>query len=479
MRTGKVGYTLMFFCLCALPLVAGEKPPQPPASQLEVLKAKLEAQQEQIRHLQELLRGQAAALESLQRQLGAPRAAELPTAAASPAKVQEPPLEDRVEQLEQAVAANRNESEKKWKGLGNFSFSGDLRVRYEPFFKDGVPQRHRQRARFRFQTVATISKELSGGFRLTSGPLENPGTTNQSFTGFFTRKTIGLDRFWLTYKPERTRWLTVTAGKFAYTWHRTELTFDNDLNPEGFSETLSFDISDSPLTNVTLVGFQLPFNELSAAGDSFIWGGQVQTHWKLSDRTQLGLYASGINFRNVDAVALAIDARTLRPSLPLTNSVRRDASGNILGFSNRFAYLDLIAELNYRLTPRWPLRLTLNFVNNVRAHSSERSGYWGKLAVGRTQEEGDWLFGYTLARIERDAVIGAFNFDDLRAATNVLNHRLEAFYQVHKNVSLNYTLLVGRLFNPQDNLNLVPADFQSRNQDPFLKRMQFDVIYKF
>lgn len=479
MQRGQVWRVLALICLGALPLAAGEEPPSVTVGELEALKAKVEAQQGQIKQLQDLLRQQAVALELLQRRLGAPPSETLANARASPPAVDDPPLENRMQELEQTVAENRRENEKKWKGLGNFSFSGDLRVRYEPFFQDGVPQRHRERARLRFQAVARISDELTGGLRVASGPLDNPATTNQSFTGFFTRKTIGLDRYWLTYKPKRALWLTVTAGKFAYPWYRTELTFDNDLNPEGFGQTLSFDFPDSPLTNLTLVGFQLPFNELSAAGDSFIWGGQVQTHWKLSDRTRLGLYATGINFRNVDAIALAIDNGTLRPSSPLTNSVRIDANGSILGFANRFGYLDLILELNHRLTPRWPLRLTLDFVNNVRAATGERSGYWAEVALGRTREKGDWLFGYTLARIEQDAVIGAYNYDDLRASSNIINHRLRGAYQAHQNVSLNYTLLVGRLFNPQDDLGLVPPAFQPLNQDPFLRRMQFDVIYKF
>ncbi|HXE75547.1 MAG TPA: putative porin [Candidatus Xenobia bacterium] len=447
--------------------------------ELQELKAQMAAQQEQIRQLQELLRQQGTLLEALQEKLGLAlpmvphEAASAPSAAFAPET-----LEKRVEQLETAVAETKKEGESWRKRLSSFSFSGDLRVRYEPFFQEGAEFRNRERARFRFQGVASISKELTGGFRLATGALDNPGSTNQSFSGFFTHKLVTLDRFWLSYRPERASWLTVTAGKFEPPWYRTELTFDNDLNPEGFAQTLSFDFKDSPLTNLKLVGFELPFNELSAAGDSFIWGGQVQTHWKLSERARLGFYAAGLNFRNADAIAVAIGNRSLNPSLGLSNHVRRDGSGNIIGYEEQFTYLDLIAELRYAWQPRWPLRLTFNFVNNLRA-SDERSGYWAELNVGRLDEKGDWLFGYTLMRIEREAVIGAYNFDDLRSATNVLGHRVRTAYQIHRSVTLDYTLLVGRLFNPHDTLNLVPAPFQPQGKDPYLKRMQFDVIYKF
>lgn len=481
MRKRQVWSVLVLALLGVVTVTAGEGPAAVTTEDMSALKAQLAVQQEQIRQLQELLRRQGAALDALQRQLGAqppPTLASIQPAA-SAATPPEAPLEERVQKLEETVATNQQQAEKKLKGLGNFSFSGDLRVRYEPFFQDAVPQRHRERARFRFEARADISKELSGGFRLATGDPSDPITTNQTFTGFFTRKPVDLDRFWLTYKPQRVGWLSVTAGKFAYPWYRTELTFDSDLNPEGFGETLSFNFSDSPLANFTLVGFQLPFNEVSAGSDSFIWGGQVQTRWKLSERARLGLYATGVNFRNADPIVKAVGAGTLRPSQPLSNSLRMDAGGNIIGFAQRFAYLDLIAELNYGLRPQWPVRLTFDFVNNLRATNGERSGYWAEVELGRSQEKGDWVMGYTLIRIERDAVIGSYNFSDARASTNVINHRLHLGYQVHKNVLLDSTLLVGRLFNPQDNLNLVPAAFQPLARDPFLKRMQFDVIYKF
>ncbi|MBI2956449.1 MAG: putative porin [Acidobacteria bacterium] len=477
MRKGLVCSLVLLVCLGGL-VSRAEDTATKAAKELEELKAQVAQQQEQISQLQELLRRQGALLEDLKRRLnpaGGGGAADEAAAAAAP---EEKPLEARVEQLEKTVAETQKADDSLHKRLSSFSFSGDLRVRYEPFFQAGTQQRHRERARLRFEARARITDELSGGLRFATGQLEDPITTNQTFTGFFTRKDFGLDKFWLSYNPQWAPWATVTAGKFAYPWYHTELTFDNDLNPEGFAETLSFDFQDSPLTNLTLVGFQLPFNELSAGGDSFIWGGQVQSHWKLSDEWKLGLYAAGINFRNVDSIALALGAGTLRPSLPLSNSVRVDAVGNIIGYTERFAYLDLIAELNYRLAARWPLRLTFDFVNNLRG-GRERSGYWAEAEIGQTREKGDLAFGYTLMRVERDAVIGAYSFSDLRASTNVLNHRFHGAYQAHRHVTLEYILFVGRLFNAEDNLSLVPPRFRPLGRDPYLKRMQFDVIYKF
>lgn len=485
MRIARVWLVGVLLCLGSLPGVAEEKPAETPANELEALRAQLAAQQQQIQQLQEMLRQQLTILAELQRRLGPGTATPRPPNTSGSADATQEaaleggaPLEERVEKLEQVVASEKKENLDRWKRLGPFRFSGDIRVRYEPFFQAGTEQRHRERMRLRFQANAELTKELSGGFRIATGGLDDPISTNQSFTNFFTRKSFDLDRAWLTYKPERLGWLTLTGGKFAYPWYRTELIFDNDLNPEGFAETFSFKFEDKPLRRFTVVAFQLPFNELSNGKDSFLWGGQVQTEWRLSERARLGLYAAGMDLQRADPIAVAIGLLGIRPSLPLTNRVVRNPNGVITGFAEKFAYLDLIAELDYNWRPRWPLRLTLDFVNNLRA-SEERSGYWAEIEVGKTSEAGDWAFGYTFLRVEREAVIGAYNYSDTRASTNLLQHRLRAAYQIHRNVTVENTFFFGRLFNPQDSLSLVPPAFQPLNQDPYLKRLQFDVIYKF
>ncbi|HEV2698547.1 MAG TPA: hypothetical protein VGU90_11190, partial [Terriglobales bacterium] len=79
------------------------------------------------------------------------------------------------------------------------------------------------------------------------------------------------------------------------------------------------------------------------------------------------------------------------------------------------------------------------------------------------------MLGYTFARIERDAVVAAFDFSDLRQATNVLEHRIEAYYQAYPHVQVGCTGLIGR--------QIVTA--QSLNEERWLKRFQFDTIFAF
>jgi hypothetical protein len=374
---------------------------------------------------------------------------------------------DRLTKLEKEIADYKKANDAKTKQVGNFTFSGDVRARYEGFFQEGAITRNRERFRLRFNVTGKLSDEFSGGFSLATGTLDDPVSTNQTMTGFLNRKSIGVDKAYITYKPSYAKFLKLEAGKFAYPWYRTALTFDNDVNPEGFSETLSFDLKSSVLKNITLVGFQLPINEVSGGPDSFILGAQIQAKFQIAPKVRLSVYGAGLNFRNADVIATNQfgSSITLKPSLSNTNTLRLNSSGAVIGYATKFAYLDAIMKLDIDTSPRFPTTIQFNFVNNVRG-PRERSGYWADLTVGRTQEAKDMQFGYSLIRIEKDAVIAAFNESDLRAPTDIVNHRLICSYLFAKNVTGQFTAWVGKREN-------------TSTEDKYLKRLQFDIIYKF
>jgi hypothetical protein len=411
----------------------------------------------------------------------------------------------RVSKLESDFKDASKKSDGYGKQLGNFNFSGDVRVRYEPWFQEGNPIRQRERLRVRLNIKGKITDEISGGVSFATGSLDDPVSTNQTMTGFFNRKNFAIDRAFVTYKPKKIKQLTLDFGKFQYPWHRTPLTFDNDVNPEGFAQTLSFDLKTRGLKNITVVGLQLPFNELSGgfrtgtgapftpdpakpAYDSFLLGGQVQLKFILSDKAKLGLYAAGLNFNRSDPIALALGS-SLNPSLANSNTLRYASNGStVLGYLYHFAYLDLIGQLDYQLSPKWPVTAFLDFVNNTRGPVGEnRRGFWAEATFGQTKNLKDVQFGYRFIDIGKDAVISAFNESDIRSGTNVRNHAFLFGYQMHKNATLQWTYWYGHLKNPLLNSSLVPAGVRSNCtstpatgcRDPWLSRMQFDLIYKF
>jgi hypothetical protein len=466
-----------------------------------------------------------AALESELRaaRIGAP-AQEASSKTESPAA--QPQLDQKIAALTADVASAKKSLAERLKTVGPFSFSGDFRLRNEPFF--GGPQDQsqvRNRERFRLRFNANVKYEdFSGGFTLNTGDVNNPISTNQTANQFYTRKPLDLDRAFLEYNPHYFKPLTLTGGKFAYPWVSTELTWDRDLNPEGIAQTLAFNLESTPvLKRVALVGFELPFAEVAGVSlsnksivQSAVYGGQFQSEWRFTDWLKFSAYAGFYNWHNPDPVALAVaTANAASPELGLlklsSNSDQNSTvttTGTFIAtgqkvitnaqYASKFGLFDTIARFDIKTrAQKWPLVVLGDFVQNTEACANagnirpapantaletfaqsknaacdphQRRGYWLEARAGRTQEKGDWDFSYTRMFVEREAVLGVFNYSEIRLGSNASQHRIETFYQAYKNIQLGFTGLFGR--------PLVTATSPGPAEN-FLKRLQFDVIYKF
>ena len=436
-----------------------------------------------------------------------------------------------------------------------FTFGGDVRFRVEPFWGGPVAtvagqsvnplEQVRTRVRVRFNVDAKINDQLSGGFSVASGDINDPISTNQTLSAYYTRKFFLLDRFFIKYNPNFFKPFTLTVGKFAYPWYRTELTWDNDLNPEGAAQTLAFNLHTPILKKITVVGFELPFNNVAGnatnggsganvrrVNSSFVYGGQVGTNWEFTPAWKASAYIAFYDYHRADSIALALNAantpqqlgnifrlggssvQNVFATVP-TGTVTTTLPGGVptfsttftpggpVQFASKFGLVDVILRNDFKTGwDRFPAVLLFDYVQNTRAcgnvsslpanavltnglagysvsvpsgglftppasvtcNSAQKHGYWAEARVGRLQERGDWTLAYTFLRIEREAVMGAFNFSDIRQSSNVANHRVEVFYQAHKNVHLDFAGLFGR-----------PLGTTER----FLKRIQMDIVYKF
>src|SRR5437868_14938625 len=159
--------------------------------------------------------------------------------------------------------------------LGRFRFAGDVRVRGENFTQQGIQDRNRARLRVRFGVKGKLNEDFNAGIYLATGSLGDPTTTNETLTNNFDRKTIGLDKAFITYNPIAHKWLSLTAGKFPYLWQRTSVTGDPDLNPEGFDQKISFNHKGF-VQNFTVQALELLYNESSTGQDSYVVGAQAQ-----------------------------------------------------------------------------------------------------------------------------------------------------------------------------------------------------------
>jgi Putative porin len=426
------------------------------------------------------------------------------------------------------VVDNKTKDEAKQLGAlqavaARFRFSGDMRIRGEDFFQDGVPTRNRARIRVRFGLDGKLNEDFIGGFALATGSLGDPTTSNETLTNFLDRKTVGIDRGYITFNPVAAKWLSLTGGKFTYPWYRTSLTMDPDINPEGFDEKLSFDLQNPVIKNLTVQGFQLLLNENRTGDDSFAVGGQASGIFKLGILTTTPSF-SLINWRFLDPL-LAASAFTNQAttsgnpaiqipgegpgcatgfglaSVPpcafaangMTNATFTGANG-VRHFWSGFEYADLI--LNNQLQTglkRLPFNLVLEYEDNLKAGhhplgatgneiaslGSQGKAYMVDASFGQNKNKGDLQFGYSYWRTEQDAILASWAESDGRAPTNILQNRIYGMWRLRTQVTAQYTLWLGRTLNSNLEHAALATGVNPGQTEPILKRQQFDLIYSF
>ncbi|MGH9331328.1 MAG: putative porin, partial [Vicinamibacterales bacterium] len=102
------------------------------------------------------------------------------------------------------------------------TFFGDFRARYEGFFLEDTATRHRQRFRLRLGLRTNITEQVGFNVRLASGDANDIISTNQTLTGFWSRKPINIDQVFATWAPKPVPGLTLGFGKYAYPVTRTQ-----------------------------------------------------------------------------------------------------------------------------------------------------------------------------------------------------------------------------------------------------------------
>ena len=82
-------------------------------------------------------------------------------------------------------------------------------------------------------------------------------------------------------------------------------------------------------------------------------------------------------------------------------------------------------------------------------------------------------------RQEQDAVIASFAESDQRAPTNIIQNRFYALWKMRSNVVASYTFWYGRTLNSNLQHSVLAPGTSAGQTEPYLKRMQIDLIYSF
>ena len=529
-------------------------PPAVTADDLKALRDAMAQQQAQIQALQSKMAERDAALQQTQQQLqqaqGQLQDAQSKASAAVTTASQ---TSDSVGKLQSDVAdirlnttnlaASSQEDQKKVSALasamGRFRFNGDVRVRGESYDQNCstvvCQDRNRARIRVRLGIESALNQDFMAGLAIATGSQGDPTTTNETLTNFFDRKTIALDKGYITYNPVAHPWFSVTGGKFAYLWQRTPVTGDTDLNPEGFDTKLSFNVKQGPFTNFTMQSIGLLYTESSTGQDSYVLGLQAQT------TLHAGPWSATASFLNehwnrpdaiLAASAFAVGATTTGSSTAgpfpvpgegpgcakgsvvnpafapcifapngMTNATTLDASGKPHFYSG-FDEADFILNNTIKTSmPRFPITWLLEFEDNLDAQAhplsttgavltnlgSQNKAYGSDVAVGQTKNKNDFQLGYAWLRQEQDSVLASIAESDQRAPTNIIQNKIYANWKLRANTVASFTWWRGRVLNTylENNAALLNTWGPSKTiatagqQDPYLNRLQFDLVYTY
>ncbi|HWZ83371.1 MAG TPA: putative porin [Terriglobales bacterium] len=570
---------------------AARKPASTSAADIQALKDAVAAQQQQIQTLQQQLQQtnqqlqqSADQYQKTQQQLqqaqqtaadAQQKAASLESSVANKDSVDK--LNAQYADIQTTLtnnAVSAQDEQKRMTGLentlGRFRWTGDIRIRGEDFFQTysgctACADRNRVRVRVRFGFEGKLNDDFNGGIALATGSLGDPTTTNETFTNNFDRKTIGLDKAFITFNPVAHRWLSITAGKFVYQWQRTSVTGDPDTNPEGFDIKFSKDFSSVPVVkNANIQFMQLFYNEANGTSglyhghDSYAVGGQIGGRLQLTKFWTMTPSFLVLNWRYPDSILnsnfFATQATTTNninvvdTSVPpkvisfpisgegpgcstpgssglqssqacafapngMTNSTYVDVAGH-LHFLSGFLYADVI--LNNTFKTKWsrlPLNLLVEYENNLNASShpfdntvkgtvpdpgavvrtdlgSQSHVYYADFSVGQQKTRGDIQVGYAFLRHEQDATIASFNESDQRAPSNIVQHRIYALWRIRQNTTAGFTWWHGRTLDPFLQNSVLAAGMKTGTTpgvgiitpgqtEPWLNRLQFDLIYTF
>jgi len=378
---------------------------------------------------------------------------------------------------------------------------GDVRVRTEGFYADDLNARTRFRLRARLGVNVNPSDEVGATIRIASGNPDDPISTNQSFERTFTRKSINLDQAYLTVKPGKTLglepgWGSITGGKMGVNAYRTsELVFDDDLTPEGATETLNLiETREDVLRSLKVNAFQWVVDEVASAGDPWMIGGQVVADVAVpGNGPKITLAFADYSYQDMDQVArkfLERSSSNFNGQLASSNAFTRDEEGAITGFASNFNIVNGGGEVNFaNVIGTYGAGLFGEVAYNTQA-DSDGVGFATGVGFGSSGKDwyhnslkapGDWAISYTYERVEKDAVLALFSYSDIDYVTSSGTQKGSSNVQASI-LRLDYVLFPNfQLTAKAHFINVLDKSKSNANLDgnATLFRTQLDAVLKF
>ena len=399
--------------------------------------------------------------------------------------------------------------------VNSLKFNGDLRGRFEGFYKDNPSfvDRNRFRFRMRFGVTAVMTDDLEVGMRLASGTTEaDPISTNQTGENNASKKGISLDLAYAKWSPIHTAaWSGVfSLGKIENPFVFSEMMFDHDYTPEGLSQQFVYTLNDKHAFKLNVGEFVL--DEVGASSrDPYMGGAQLRfdstwnTHWQttfgvgalvISGKDGLrGAFSTTTPARTTEVdvkgvpTIVVLDPATTAATAATVPDVNqgntRDAGGRLV---NNYNPIVVDSGITYSLEsfPMYagvfPIRVGGEYAHNPGA-DNDNTAYALGVTFGKASKKGTWDLGYKWKEMQRDFWWEELPDSDFgtyyetaplggrrgyQAGTNVRGHVFKATYAPSDSFTIGLTYFVGEA--------IVESPLASGST---IGRLQVDAIWKF
>lgn len=317
-----------------------------------------------------------------------------------------------------------------------FRISGDVAFRYEHVaanltdFDNAISSTPQTRMTLSLDSIDE-SSPFAYGARLSMGNLRNSPNPWWRLGDFFARVELGLDRFFLSWRP--TSFTDFTIGKFRNLYSNSELFMDFDVQPEGAFQRLHFsDITPFwSKASLTLGETIVNMNSLYQ-GNIFLLSAKADSRFQFTPSLSLDLSAG---YHHWLKEALLYSANTIANS----NNQGVRISGNRMTNTpgTEFGILNGFGRLTWNITDSLPLSLSADYLYNLRAPSKNQALEAG-LRLGALRKPWDWQLGYLFKYLEADASVAYFVEDQL-GGTDIMAHEGQALLKVWDQTTLFLT----------------------------------------
>ena len=338
--------------------------------------------------------------------------------------------------------------------LQRISWFGDMRLRYEIVDRasdnstandaDGHLDTDRARIRFRFGARAHVYEDLDFVFRLSTGGDTASTSGNTTLDGTFGNEAISLNLAYGSW--EFMNGLIVQGGKVKNPFMKSEVVWDNDVNPEGLSQIYQQKLGD---TTLQFVAGQYIVEETDRknnidSDDVILLAWQAQLHQK----TKAGKFKFAVAW--YDYHHLTDQGSAITKQLGSGDGQRNSqVTGTDVNTTN-MQTLDFMADWSSPMGSKhgnlfyeYAVNTSADAPagNNTIAQDLDTAWQLGfKFGDKRVKKAGQWQIKTLYRVVQQDAVFYALTDSSFhQGGTNAKGIELGAKYAIRKGMQLGYT----------------------------------------